>query len=217
MSQWKKSYKVPAIDWYNCWIVLLVTGSGGSTDVFAQHAGVGAANKGAAGIWETSIRQPVAGRGYVAVSKPCRISGMGELLSCINEPWRVGRVKDCSLAFLEWQMGYRYGRRPNVGYIHVWLLFHIDICWRDGAFQETLNYWKQLPHILKYFRENEDPTAKLPRNFMQGFLEVYPPPLSSINRRIWITLLIAIHYLGSKLSHLALLFWDSGFLYAWYV
>lgn len=37
--------------------------------------------------------------------------------------------------------------------------------------QETLNYWKQLPHILKYFRAEEDPTARLPKNFMSGFLE----------------------------------------------
>lgn len=41
-------------------------------------------------------------------------------------------------------------------------------------FQETLNYWKQLPHILKYFRADEDPTARRPQNFMAGFLEVSP-------------------------------------------
>jgi len=47
----------------------------------------------------------------------------------------------------------------------------------DG--KETLNYWKQLPHILKYFRAEEDPTARLPQNFMSGFLEVrYPSPIS---------------------------------------
>ncbi|KZF22651.1 NADH-ubiquinone oxidoreductase 14.8 kDa subunit [Xylona heveae TC161] len=40
-----------------------------------------------------------------------------------------------------------------------------------AEFQETLNYWKQLSHVLKYFRAEEDPTARLPRNFMQGFLE----------------------------------------------
>ena len=39
--------------------------------------------------------------------------------------------------------------------------------------QETLNYWKQLPHVLKYFRADEDPTAKLPNNFITGFLEVW--------------------------------------------
>ena len=39
-------------------------------------------------------------------------------------------------------------------------------------FQETLNYWKQLSHVMKYFRKEEDPTARLPKNFMSGFLEV---------------------------------------------
>jgi NADH dehydrogenase (ubiquinone) 1 alpha subcomplex subunit 6 len=36
-----------------------------------------------------------------------------------------------------------------------------------------LNYWKQLPHVLKYFRAEEEPKARLPENFVQGFLEVY--------------------------------------------
>ncbi|KAG4438538.1 hypothetical protein DL95DRAFT_382427 [Leptodontidium sp. 2 PMI_412] len=40
-----------------------------------------------------------------------------------------------------------------------------------AEYQETLNYWKQLPHILKYFRAEEDPTARRPTNFMSGFLE----------------------------------------------
>ena len=38
--------------------------------------------------------------------------------------------------------------------------------------QETLNFWKQISHVMKYFREQENPTARLPQNFMQGFLEV---------------------------------------------
>jgi NADH dehydrogenase (ubiquinone) 1 alpha subcomplex subunit 6 len=38
--------------------------------------------------------------------------------------------------------------------------------------QETLNFWKQLTHVLKYFRAEEDPKAKLPQNFIQGFIEV---------------------------------------------
>jgi len=42
----------------------------------------------------------------------------------------------------------------------------------DLRIQETLNYWKQLPHILKYFRAEEDPNARRPQNFMSGFLEV---------------------------------------------
>ncbi|KEQ96984.1 hypothetical protein AUEXF2481DRAFT_3663 [Aureobasidium subglaciale EXF-2481] len=36
---------------------------------------------------------------------------------------------------------------------------------------ETLNFWKQLTHVLKYFRAEEDPKAALPKNFIQGFLE----------------------------------------------
>ncbi|KAK2782746.1 hypothetical protein FQN52_004650 [Onygenales sp. PD_12] len=40
-----------------------------------------------------------------------------------------------------------------------------------SEYQETLNYWKQLSHVMKYFRAEEDPTAKLPKNFMSGFLE----------------------------------------------
>ncbi|MCJ1382898.1 hypothetical protein MMC17_006011 [Xylographa soralifera] len=40
-----------------------------------------------------------------------------------------------------------------------------------AEYQETLNYWKQLPHVLKYFRPEDDPNAKLPQNFMTGFLE----------------------------------------------
>ncbi|KAF7674021.1 hypothetical protein GT037_007787 [Alternaria burnsii] len=39
-------------------------------------------------------------------------------------------------------------------------------------FQETLNFWKQLSHVLKYFRAEEDPKARLPNNFIHGFLEV---------------------------------------------
>jgi NADH dehydrogenase (ubiquinone) 1 alpha subcomplex subunit 6 len=38
--------------------------------------------------------------------------------------------------------------------------------------QETLNYWKQTSHVLKYFRAEEDPKARLQPNFISGFLEV---------------------------------------------
>jgi len=38
-------------------------------------------------------------------------------------------------------------------------------------FQETLNFWKQLSHVLKYFRAEEEPKARLPANFINGFLE----------------------------------------------
>ncbi|KAF1966485.1 NADH dehydrogenase, alpha subcomplex, subunit 6 [Bimuria novae-zelandiae CBS 107.79] len=46
------------------------------------------------------------------------------------------------------------------------LLFH-----SHQEFQETLNYWKQLSHVLKYFRAEEEPKARLPKNFINGFLE----------------------------------------------
>jgi NADH dehydrogenase (ubiquinone) 1 alpha subcomplex subunit 6 len=35
-----------------------------------------------------------------------------------------------------------------------------------------MNYWKQLNHVMKYFRVEEDSKAKLPENFISGFLEV---------------------------------------------
>ena len=38
--------------------------------------------------------------------------------------------------------------------------------------QETMNFWKQLPHLLKYFRAEEEPSAQRPKNFINGFLEV---------------------------------------------
>ena len=41
-----------------------------------------------------------------------------------------------------------------------------------SEFQETLNYWKQLSHVLKYFQTDEDVKSKLPKTFMQGFIEV---------------------------------------------
>jgi NADH dehydrogenase (ubiquinone) 1 alpha subcomplex subunit 6 len=45
----------------------------------------------------------------------------------------------------------------------------------DKHIQETLNFWKQKSHVMKYFRKEEDPNAYLPKNFMQGFLEVWHP------------------------------------------
>ncbi|TGZ85171.1 NADH-ubiquinone oxidoreductase 14.8 kDa subunit [Ascodesmis nigricans] len=38
-------------------------------------------------------------------------------------------------------------------------------------YQETMNYWKQIPQLMKYFRPEEDPKAYVPKSFMQGFLE----------------------------------------------
>ncbi|KAM0719232.1 hypothetical protein Q7P37_005137 [Cladosporium fusiforme] len=40
-----------------------------------------------------------------------------------------------------------------------------------AEFQETLNFWKQLTHVLKYFRAEEEPKARLPKTFIDGFLE----------------------------------------------
>jgi NADH dehydrogenase (ubiquinone) 1 alpha subcomplex subunit 6 len=40
-----------------------------------------------------------------------------------------------------------------------------------AEFQETLNFWKQIPHVMKYFRVEEDENARLPKNFISGFLE----------------------------------------------
>jgi NADH dehydrogenase (ubiquinone) 1 alpha subcomplex subunit 6 len=39
-------------------------------------------------------------------------------------------------------------------------------------FQETMNYWKQMSQIMKYFRAEEDTRADVPRDFMTSFLEV---------------------------------------------
>ena len=38
--------------------------------------------------------------------------------------------------------------------------------------QETLNFWKQNSDIMKYLRVEEDENARLPKNFVSGFLEV---------------------------------------------
>jgi len=40
-----------------------------------------------------------------------------------------------------------------------------------AEFQETLNFWKQSTHVMKYFRTEEDDNARLPKNFISGFLE----------------------------------------------
>ncbi|KAF1823131.1 NADH dehydrogenase, alpha subcomplex, subunit 6 [Dissoconium aciculare CBS 342.82] len=40
-----------------------------------------------------------------------------------------------------------------------------------SEFQETLNYWKQLTHVLKYFRADQTTETQLPKTFMQGFIE----------------------------------------------
>ena len=49
----------------------------------------------------------------------------------------------------------------------------------DAEYQETMNYWKQLNHVMKYFRGEEDPKARVPKNFISGFLEVCFASLSA--------------------------------------
>lgn len=39
-------------------------------------------------------------------------------------------------------------------------------------FQETMNYWKQISQLMKYFRSEEDSRSRVPTNFMTSFLEV---------------------------------------------
>ncbi|KAL6704611.1 hypothetical protein ACN47E_008008 [Coniothyrium glycines] len=46
------------------------------------------------------------------------------------------------------------------------LLFH---CHQE--YQETMNFWKQMSNVLKYFRAEEEPKTRLPNNFINGFLE----------------------------------------------
>jgi len=40
-----------------------------------------------------------------------------------------------------------------------------------SEYQEMMNFWKQLSHVMKYFRTENDPSARLPKNFLSGFLE----------------------------------------------
>jgi hypothetical protein len=48
-----------------------------------------------------------------------------------------------------------------------------------------LNYWKQLNHVMKYFRSEEDPTVALPKNFVSGFLEVCLIERAVIRGDVW--------------------------------
>ncbi|KAK3044289.1 hypothetical protein LTS18_001691 [Coniosporium uncinatum] len=46
------------------------------------------------------------------------------------------------------------------------LLFH-----SHQEFQETMNFWKQEMHVMKYWQVEENPKQTLPHNFIGGFLE----------------------------------------------
>jgi hypothetical protein len=67
----------------------------------------------------------------------------------------------------------------------MWCPVHLSIL------QETLNYWKQLEHVMKYFRAEEDPTARLPKNFISGFLEVGYWKIYVGQGEFWLTMM---HY-----------------------
>ncbi|KAL2886643.1 NADH-ubiquinone oxidoreductase 14.8 kDa subunit [Ceratocystis lukuohia] len=51
---------------------------------------------------------------------------------------------------------------------------HVDVLVTksNAEYQETMNFWKQTPHIMSYFKdENWRADSRLPSNFMSGFLE----------------------------------------------
>ncbi|KAI1366991.1 complex 1 protein [Xylaria arbuscula] len=42
----------------------------------------------------------------------------------------------------------------------------------NAEYQEMMNFWKQTTHVMSYFEsENFRGSDRLPRNFMQGFIE----------------------------------------------
>ncbi|KAI0802560.1 complex 1 protein [Xylaria sp. FL0064] len=42
----------------------------------------------------------------------------------------------------------------------------------NAEYQEMMNFWKQATHVMSYFEsENFRGSDRLPRNFMQGFIE----------------------------------------------
>jgi len=67
----------------------------------------------------------------------------------------------------------------------------------DMEFQETMNYWKQIPQLMKYFRSEEDPRSQVPKDFMTGFLEV---------RELWVDgredwgMVVLMVWIGSQLN-----------------
>jgi hypothetical protein len=66
-------------------------------------------------------------------------------------------------------------------------------------FQETLNFWKQLSHVLKYFRAEEEPKARLPANFINGFLEVRDQSRTWLTPALSLAQALIIH-VGAQLS-----------------
>ena len=49
-----------------------------------------------------------------------------------------------------------------------------------------MNFWKQTTHVMSYFpEENFRGQERLPKTFMQGFLEVSPPSHPVSNSQQW--------------------------------
>jgi NADH dehydrogenase (ubiquinone) 1 alpha subcomplex subunit 6 len=65
---------------------------------------------------------------------------------------------------------YVHNGHADIQETNIWMCC---MMWRrTDTWQEMMNYWKQLSHVLKYFRADEDTKARLPNTFMAGFLEV---------------------------------------------
>lgn len=121
----------------------------------------------ATGIRETQIRQATTSGGCFDLQQPHRVPGRFSLV--------VGKSVSSAAT---WHGGIQ----------RTVLLTHP---------QETMNFWKQVSHVLKYWRAEEDPNAKLPTNFVSGFLEVR-------RRRAFVTRRI-LTSIGAKLGSRAYL------------
>ncbi|KAI5291471.1 hypothetical protein KEM54_004468 [Ascosphaera aggregata] len=56
-------------------------------------------------------------------------------------------------------------------YVNQLPVVDVLIAQSHAEYQETLNFWKQISHVMKYFRAEQDETARLPKSFMEGFLQ----------------------------------------------
>lgn len=92
------------------------------------------------------------------------------------------------------------------GFLRQWQKLGYGARGLTQAHQETLNFWKQLPHVMKYFRIDEDPKARLPQNFISGFLEVRFDMDLLQRQRYW-----PFHREGTRCQNL-----DFELLYIWY-
>ncbi|KAI5292930.1 hypothetical protein KEM52_005960 [Ascosphaera acerosa] len=56
-------------------------------------------------------------------------------------------------------------------YVNQLPVVDVLIAQSNAEYQETLNFWKQISHVMKYFRAETDESARLPKSFMEGFLQ----------------------------------------------